>query len=221
MKSANKEIKNKHIIENITWSFLDSREEIFSTIYDRNLWGSKESISGKGSELNFAKNIINKLPELFRIYNIKTLVDAPCGDFNWMRKINYNFQSYLGVDIVKDLITDNIKLYSNDSIIFDKGDILTYVFPKADLILCRDCFIHLNTDEIKCAINNFKKSGSKYLLTTNFNNIIENENISTGQFRKINLCLKPFNFPMPISEIIEESSNDKYLSLFKLEDIKL
>jgi hypothetical protein len=36
--------------------------------------------------------------------------------------------------------------------------------PKADLLMCRDCFIHLSDDMIALAIANILRSDIKYLL---------------------------------------------------------
>lgn len=214
-------IKNKHILEHIAWSIKDNREEIFTNIYKNNSWVSNESVSGKGSELAAAANILQRLPLLLRKYGIKTIVDAPCGDYNWFRKLDYKFDSYYGIDIVKDIIVNNQNKYQNGNTIFVQGDILTYPIPKADLILCRDCCIHLTFDEIKLCISNFKKSGSKYLLMTNYENICDNSNIITGQFREINLLCSPFNLNDYIDKIKDGEVDSKYLYLWNLEDIKL
>ena len=63
----------------------DNINSIFTKIHDDNLWGSAESVSGSGSEFAYTKNLREKLPDLFSRYNIKKILDAPCGDFNWMR----------------------------------------------------------------------------------------------------------------------------------------
>lgn len=214
-------IKNKHIIEHISWSIVDSREDIFTTIYNNNSWGSDESVSGKGSELNITLNILSKLPILLKKYCIKTVVDAPCGDYNWFRKLNYNFDNYYGIDIVKDIIENNQRKYQNKNILFMQGDILTCQIPKVDLIICRDCCIHLTLKEIKQCIQNFKRSGSKYLLTTSYDNCHNNADIITGQFRKINLLCNPFNLKGYIDKIIDDEKEQKYLYLWKLKDIEL
>jgi hypothetical protein len=49
-------------------------------------------------------------------------------------------------------------------------DITKEILEKSDLILCRHVLNHLSIDFSTCAINNFKASGSKYLLITNCNN---------------------------------------------------
>ena len=96
-------------------------------------------------------------------------------------------------------------------------DIIKDDMPKVDLILCRDCFIHLSYNNIFKAVRNFKNTNSKYLLTTTYKNIKENTDIFNGGFRKINLLLPPFNFSSPEIEIPEE--DDKVLSLWRIKDL--
>lgn len=207
---------NSHITDSIIWSFKDSREETFTRIYDRNLWGSAESFSGEGSELVHTRNLMTSLPTLLEKYRIKTFIDAPCGDFNWMQKTNIRYERYLGVDIVADLIEINNNNYSNKSTKFVQGDIIDFAFPAYDMIFCRDCLVHLSNRETTEALKNFKQCKIKYLLTTNFPDTENNEDIITGQFRKVNLTKAPFNFFEPMTSLHEE--DDKFLSLWNLED---
>lgn len=213
--------ENSHIIKHIIWSNKDSREEIFTTIYQRNLWQSSESVSGKGSEINATQVIINTLPKTFEKYKIRTIVDAPCGDYNWFKKINYNFEKYYGIDIVESIIESNKNKYYSENTHFIQGDILTNIIPKVDLIFCRDCFIHLSNYEIIDCIKNFKSSGSKFLLTTNYENISKNNDLITGQFRKIDLTQSPFNLNTYIEKFADDLSENKFLYLWNLEEILL
>ena len=65
--------ENKHITDRIVWFFKDNNKDIFETIYKRNLWESKESVSGKGSEKVAVQSIIRELPLIFEKYGIKIL----------------------------------------------------------------------------------------------------------------------------------------------------
>jgi hypothetical protein len=38
--------------------------------------------------------------------------------------------------------------------------------PKVDLVLCRDCLVHLSFDDIYESLDNLRRSGSMLLLTT-------------------------------------------------------
>lgn len=210
-------VKNKHIIDNIIWSNIDNEQDIFNRIYQKNLWYSKESVSGKGSETLSVKNISENLPKILSDLNITTIVDAPCGDFLWMNQLKYKFNKYIGIDIVDDLIKENNLKYSNEHTDFLCANIINDKIPQADLILCRDCFIHLSFENIFKTIKNFKKSNSLYLLTTTYKHIYQNIDIYNGGFRKINLLLPPFNLKNPFAEIFEEE--DKYLSMWRISDL--
>jgi hypothetical protein len=89
---------------------LRSPEAIFSHKINKNLWLGIESLSGLGSELMHTIVIRGRIPLLLKDYDIKTLLDAPCGDFNWMRKVDIDFlDKYIGVDLVNDIVISNKK----------------------------------------------------------------------------------------------------------------
>jgi hypothetical protein len=78
---------------------LVSAEQIFTDIYDRKAWWTGESFSGCGSNLHPTQLIRQEIPRIIRQYNIKSMLDLPCGDFHWMKEINLEI-SYIGADIV-------------------------------------------------------------------------------------------------------------------------
>ena len=144
-------------------------EEIFTSIFYANLWGGKESASGLGSDLDQTDRIIKEIPHLIQKFSIKSLLDAPCGDFWWMHHTDLSeLDLYIGIDIVGGLIDKNKKLYGNEIKLFLHKNIITDPLPKVDLILCRDCFVHLTFNQIFLTLRNIKLSGSKYLLLTTF-----------------------------------------------------
>ncbi|MFC3415157.1 class I SAM-dependent methyltransferase [Algoriphagus hitonicola] len=203
-----------------------STAEVFSKIYKDNYWGSEESISGSGSDTIQTNVIIKELEKLFQDYQIKTLLDAPCGDFNWMNQVRLDGLEYLGMDIVEELIQKNQSKYQDrPNVIFQTGNILTDSLPSVDLILCRDCLVHFSLEDIHRALDNFKKSGAKYLLTTSFIKHQENPNIQTGYWRPINLQAAPFHLPEPILSIDEKCTEgggkhrDKSLVLYEIQSI--
>jgi hypothetical protein len=166
--------------------------------------------------------MIKQLSRLIKQLQVKTLLDAPCGDFHWMKKVSPKLELYIGVDIVSELIEENNRKYSAHNRQFLDLDITRDPLHKADLILCRDCFVHLSFDDIHSAISNFKKSGSKYLLTTTFTNVTRNMDIKTGGWRPLNLEIEPFHLPKPILVINENCTEgnmaytDKSLALWEL-----
>ncbi|MDC0413299.1 hypothetical protein OAM44_03360, partial [Pelagibacteraceae bacterium] len=143
------------------------------------------------------ENIRAHLPKILEKFNIKKLFDAPCGDFNWIYQVLKSVEiDYLGSDIVKDLIVSN-KKYENNKIKFSKLDIRVDKLPASDLMICRDCLFHFSYKDIFLFLNNFLSSDIKYILLTSHLNTeykFENKDIITGDFRKIDLFSKPFNF---------------------------
>lgn len=200
-----------------------SVEDIFTDIYKTNSWGCKDSRSGPGSDLIQTKTIREKLPELFKKLKIISLLDIPCGDFNWLSKVDLSFISYMGADIVSENVNHNNKKYAMKNRKFHKLNILEDELPKVDLIFCRDLFIHFSFKNIFTAIENIKKNGSKYLLTTSYPSTKKNNDILSGKWGPLNLLIPPFSFPPPLSEIDENSSEkgvpNKSLLLWKIEDL--
>ena len=198
--------------------------EVFTEIYKNNYWKSSESKSGTGSEIIQTELLINELDKLLIKLNIESVLDLPCGDFKWMQKVDLSNINYLGADIVEELIRSNINIYCKESqnIKFQVLNLITDSLPKMDLIIVRDCLVHLPYKDIFAAIKNIKSSGSKYLLTTTFTKHNSNQDIDTGDWRRINLNKKPFNFSKPILIINENCTedggiyNDKSMALWDI-----
>jgi hypothetical protein len=201
-------------------------KEVFTEIYDINYWNSKESFSGGGSELIQTETLINELEKITNILNIKSILDIPCGDFKWMQKANLDKINYIGADIVEKLILSNSENNrEKKNITFQVINLINDPLPKSDLLFIRDCFVHLSYDDIYISINNIKSSGCKYLLTTTFTNHNINTDITTGDWRPINLQEKPFNFPNPLLIINENCTEgngaykDKSMALWEVNSI--
>ncbi len=201
-------------------------EGVFSYIYENNIWGSAESKSGQGSTLELSSNAILMMNLIIKEYPVKSILDIPCGDFNWMQKVDLTGIKYLGCDLVADLISSNTQKYATEQIQFQQLDIINEEIPSADLIVVRDCFVHFSYEHINQAIENIKHSGSKYILLTTFSNQHLNYNITTGDWLPINLQKKPFNFPEPLSIMneycpseFEIENRGKSLALWQVSDL--
>jgi SAM-dependent methyltransferase len=196
-----------------------SVKERFTEIYENNLWCSPESVSGGGSEMQNTKVIRRELPELIQKFGIKSILDIPCGDWNWMKDVDLCGASYIGADIVEPLIELNKAKYTN--IDFRVLDLINDTLPKVDLVFTRDCLGHLSNENVHKAIENIKRSGSKYLLATSFTKWKVNPDIEDGGWKCINLMIPPFQLN-PIYLINEDCQegyphyNDKCMILFPL-----
>ena len=196
-------------------------EQIFTTIYDNSHWWTGETYSGIGSNMHQTQLIRQEIPKIIQRYGIRSILDIPCGDFHWMKKIIGTLSvSYVGADIVKTLIDDN-QVYSNEKISFIQLDIITDNLPCVDLIFCRDCLVHLSFAQIWQALRNMKRSGSRYLLTTGYSDIKNNTDIVTGSWRPLNLMVEPFNLKNPLLVFNEGYERDKCLVLWDIADLNI
>jgi hypothetical protein len=181
-----------------------SMDSVFGGIYRANAWGNAESVSGCGSSLPATAQIREVLPSIVKDYHIRSIVDAPCGDFNWMKEVALDLDQYTGVDIVPELIENNRLRHGNKRRAFRVGDLTADTLPKADLIICRDCLIHFSYRHAFAALRNFRRSRGTYLLTTTYNALEANRDIVTGSYRPINLRTEPFGLPEPIAWFPED-----------------
>lgn len=197
----------------------------FKNIFKNNSWGGRNSVSGRGSDLDQTEHIIREIPALFKDMDISTLLDIPCGDFNWMRNIDLSGIKYIGADIVKEIIKNNKNQYEKNNVSFRHMNLIEDTLPQVDLILIRDGLVHMSYGDIFKSLNNVCNSISQYLLTTSFTDRQDNKDIITGEWRPLNLQIAPFLLPKPIRIINEKctqgklSYTDKSLGLWKISDI--
>jgi len=201
------------------------RREVFRRAYVQGKQSGWESVSGPGSSLAATRAVADALPGLLRDLGTRVLLDAPCGDFRWMKEVDLAGIKYLGVDIVPEVIAANRRRYGAPGRTFRVLDLVQDVPPRADLVLCRDCLVHLSFPEVKSIMRNLKRSGSTFLLTTIFPSRDQNENVVTGGWRPLNLEAPPLNFPPPLRLICEEYLEhggawaDKSMGLWNIRDL--
>ncbi|MGH8783102.1 class I SAM-dependent methyltransferase [Paraburkholderia sp.] len=185
----------------------DDTSDVFLKIYREQGWLSAESVSGWGSELRNTEQIIRELPGFLRRFGITSMLDVPCGDFNWMRHVDLEGIDYTGADIVPDLIAANQATYGSPHRRFLHLDLLADPLPDCELILCRDCLFHFSHADVFRAFETFANSRARYLLTTTFTcrTYPRNADIATGQWTPINLEMVPYNLPPPRALLIEGS----------------
>jgi hypothetical protein len=202
-----------------------SAEETFRDIYRRHHWAGSGSPSGAGAGEAQTARLRAELPALFRELRVQTLLDLPCGDFSWMRGVELPVAGYIGGDLLPELIEMLRHRYGGPRRRFLVLDLTRDELPPADLLLCRDCLVHLSQADIRLALRNLKRSRIPYLLTTTFPGGASNEEIVTGDWRPLDLERPPFSFPPPL-RIIEEGCTegggrfaDKSLGLWRVADL--
>jgi SAM-dependent methyltransferase len=200
----------------------NSVEATFTKKFYRHQARQMDSLSGPGSDLAQTAAVRARLPALLREFDCSSLLDLPCGDFYWMNTLDLDID-YVGGDIVAELIERNQTQYQRARRRFLRLDLQRDDLPVCDLVLCRDCLVHFSNRDIVLALQNIKRSGCRYLLTTTFVGRDRNDDIVTGKWRPLNLQRAPFAFPAPI-ELIDEAHperryRDKNLGLWRIDDI--
>lgn len=199
----------------------------FERIERTNLWGAGSSVSGLGSDNPATAAIRDALPPLLQRLGACSLLDAPCGDAGWIGHIKLDLD-YIGIDIVPSLIEANNQRVARGEFAgrFLVADITRDALPPADLILCRDCLVHLSFQNIARVTARFRESGAQFLLVTTFPEWDDNRDCEDGDWRALNMTKAPFDWPAPrelIDERCEEGDGgwrDKSLGLWRLDELR-
>lgn len=201
--------------------------ETFSTIYRTRHWQGSESVSGEGAAAAQTARLEAALPDLLHRLSAQTLLDAPCGDFGWMQRVDLTGITYIGADIVPDLVAANAERYASPTRRFVTLDLAADPLPAADVLLCRDLLVHLSFTDIRRVLRNVQQAAIPYLLTTTFPGHAVNEDIVSGDWRLLNFEHPPFSFPPPQELIVEGCTEgggqfaDKSLGLWRVADLHL
>ena len=202
-------------------------KNIFTEYYSRGGWHT-DSPSGIGSTPGQTRVLRTELPHILSKYQIRTVLDIPCGDFQWMNLVQLKLDSYVGADIVEELIRHNREQFGDTGTYprsFRQLDLITDPLPQADMVMCRDCLIHFSHNAAMRALANIKASGCRLLFSTTYTDRRWNDSIATGQFYPINLQAPPFRLPRPILLLNENCTiehgayHDRSLGLWRATDI--
>jgi len=206
----------------VRWSSR-AQQATFTEIYRARRWGNGESVSGPGSSRARAAAFKADLVALLTERRIRSILDAPCGDFNWMREVLDGVDvHYTGVDIVEELIAANRREYERPDRQFLCADLTRAALPAADLVICRDGLVHLSFADALAAMRNFRRSGSRYLLATTFVGRERNRDVATGGWRPLNMERAPFALSPPLALVDERCTHsdgiyrDKRMGLWPL-----
>jgi len=169
------------------------------------------------------------LYNVIKKYNIRSILDAPCGSFHWMQHVVQNATAekgptfkYHGIDIVESVINKSKAIHSqvHPNWKFSLVDITSQPVPQGyDLIFSRDALQHLPLLKVINALENFAKSNAKFLLVGSYEHNKLNRNINVGDVFYINLFIAPFNLSnhIEIYEEIEDTESMKHLVLYDIE----
>jgi hypothetical protein len=186
------------------------RANVFTDIWARNGWQGTESRSGPGSGVARTAEFRAAFELFLERERPRTLFDAPCGDFVWMRHVHLPAgTAYVGADIVAPMIIANTKAYAREGVSFAVADIVDVTPPEtADVWLCRESLFHLPLADAQRVIAQWRASSVRWFLATTTPTIMQNTDIAVGGWRPLNLELAPFSLGAPLERIPDGSPAD-------------
>lgn len=163
-----------------------THKEIFTEIYDKNVWGG----SGGGSSPENTVEYRKLLQKFLKDYNIQSVVDFGCGDWSFSHLIDWTgVVIYFGVDCVESVIESNRAKHWRGNIKFTT-EMGVFVMG-ADLLILKDVLQHWSNNDILLFLTEFR-SKFKYILITNTIGTSEND-IIPGDCRGLSAKLYPLN----------------------------
>ena len=149
---------------------------------------ANRSDSGEGSTAGNTVGVRDALPVLLALLGVETIVDVPCGDFNYMKDVVMSNATpsgirYVGLDLVAPLIKRLQMSFGSapragqgaqqaDSraphISFMTFDLSIGLLWPADLVIIRDLLFHFDERRVLDILDRVDASGSRYLLATTY-----------------------------------------------------
>jgi SAM-dependent methyltransferase len=169
--------------------------DTFNHIYTAGEWGrdgTGKGTSGTGSTLEITREYRAFIEDFITRHNVRSVVDAGCGDWGFSSAINWGDASYLGIDIASSVIESVRRKHETEKIKFQVGDI-TEDLPRADLLISKDVLQHISNDLVhKFIRNNLRNGKYKWAIVTN-DRAGTNGDTVNGGYRAINLAAPPFD----------------------------
>jgi hypothetical protein len=182
-------------------------EEVFTNVYETDIWGNNQNTEYKGSSGPGSSIVSNKdtyIPFLKKFiieHNIENIVDFGCGDFRCGKLIYDDLDIlYTGYDVYKKIIDYNSKQYSLPKYSFIHLDFCNNkeIIKHGDMCILKDVIQHWSLDNIYKFLDYLVENKIfKYILICNCGYQTENNTeIKDGQFRPLSceyLPLKKYN----------------------------
>ncbi len=124
----------------------DGALEAFRNIYETDHWNGG---SGEGSAIAATDAYRPVLEAVVAGSDVRSVVDAGCGDWQFSRLVDWSGKRYAGVDIVPEVVAANRAAFARPGIEFVAGDIRTETLPDADLLVCKDVLQHWDVRSIE------------------------------------------------------------------------
>lgn len=187
--------------------------------------GLPETACGAGSRLASTMSVRGWLPGVLRSLAVRVLLDAPCGDCNWMARVDLAGIDYIGCDYDGEHLRmawsrpSRPSGFAPRSKVYFERDIVSGALPNADVMLCRDFLQHLPNALVARVLRNFLDAQIPWLLATSHDNASNEEIATAGMFRPLNLTRAPFGLPPPRRHVEDEPGSGRILGLWHRDDL--
>ncbi len=206
-------------------------KDVMHQIYEMKLWGGNQFdfYSGYGSHDPKIIDSYLKVLVAFLKSHDKSLVvcDLGCGDFNIGKHLTKYAKKYVAIDIVKNLIERNKKIYKANNLEFDCLDIIEDELPSGHCIILRQVLQHLSNKDIEKISK--KLALYKYIILTEHlplgdfspnKDIISGQGIRLKQNSGVDVLVPPFNLKIKdqkqLNEYVMENNRGRIVTtLFK------
>jgi len=166
--------------------------DVFTTIYQRRLWGSS-SKSGSGSVVRDNQPVIDRINSLLRSDNLKSVIDVGCGDGQIGNK--YECDSYIGYDCCRSILAEcRLKFRGKRFVLID---IYTDygMMEVADCLICKDVLHHHSnrwiTEFVQFLIES--KRWKALIFIQDSGQLKDRQDCHTGGYRALSHDMYPMN----------------------------
>jgi len=209
-----------------------SNSEVFEKIYEEKRWGSSKDLKRKYSSGDGTrdKEIISKYIDSVKEFlsdktNVKTGLDLGCGDFTVGISFCDLFEDFKAMDVAKNIIEENKKIYSEQNVNFSTLDLTNGTIPITDVIFVRQVLQHLSNNEIKKFVKNIEGKYRYLIVTESLSKSIffsPNKDVITGPgiriHKKSGVVLEkpPFNLKFSDMNVIMKELKGRELFVTKV-----
>lgn len=181
----------------------EREKEVFDAIYREGTWGKGSGgtgTSGSGSTLAATALYRQFLQQFMKDNNIKSVVDAGCGDWEFSQALDWTGIDYKGFDIVDSVIAADKQKYGKPNIQFFTANIVDTDLPPADLLICKEVLQHLPNADVAKFLTQLPKY--KHVLIMNavspvslsaHNIDIKLDDVKAGGYRNLDITRPPFS----------------------------
>ncbi|HTR52984.1 MAG TPA: class I SAM-dependent methyltransferase [Kofleriaceae bacterium] len=179
-------------------SLARTTREAFEQIYQEKRWGTSgtgDGTSGAGSTLGATMWWRLYLQRFMAIYDVHSVVDAGCGDWEFSRAIDWSGIDYKGFDIVDAVIAEDRRRFEAPNIHFFTANIVDTDLPPADLLIVKHVLQHLPNADVAKFISQLSKYKHVLIVDGVDRQTLSALNTDTvpGGYRQLDLTAPPFN----------------------------